>query len=128
MSSYSVSIYRERDEKLFSTVLRVYQQWNGLKLTVIGNQVFLKKDAVQKLRCQCIMCLSTRKQFKSCGATTTFKLLSFWVNALSQWIMCLSTRKQFKSCGVNASCFYQQRSSLKVAVSMHRVFVNKEAV
>ena len=33
--------------------------------------------------------------------------------------------EQFKSCGVDASCFYQQESSLKVAVSMHHVFPNR---
>ena len=49
------------------------------------------------------MCLSSRKQFKSCGVRGT----------------CLSTRKQFKNCGVDASCFCQQKSCLKV--SMHRV-------
>ena len=37
--------------------------------------------------------------------------------------MSLSTRKQF-----NASCFRQGESSLKVAVSMHHVFVNKKVV
>ena len=42
--------------------------------------------------------------------------------------MSLSTRKQFKNCGVNASCFRQGESSLKVAVSMHHVFVNKKVV
>ena len=33
--------------------------------------------------------------------------------------------EQFKSCGGNASCFYQQESSLKVAVSMRHVFPNR---
>ena len=41
--------------------------------------------------------------------------------------MRLSTRKKFKSCGVYASCVCHLGRSLKVAVSMHRVFVNKEA-
>ena len=42
-------------------------------------------------------------------------------------IMCLSLRQQFKSCGIYTSCVCQLGRSLKVAVSMHRVFVNKEA-
>ena len=42
--------------------------------------------------------------------------------------MSLSTRKQSKNCGVNASCFRQGESSLKVVVSMHHVFVNKKVV
>ena len=42
--------------------------------------------------------------------------------------MCLSTRKQFRSCGVNASRVRQQGSSLRVEVSMHHAFVDKEAV
>ena len=33
--------------------------------------------------------------------------------------------EQFKSCGGNASCFYQQESSLKVAVSLRHVFPNR---
>ena len=42
--------------------------------------------------------------------------------------MCLLTRKQFKSCGVDASCVCYKGSISKVAVSMHHVFVKKEAV
>ena len=60
------------------------------------HHVFINEEPGQKLRCQCIMSLSTRKQFKICG--------------------------------VNASCLYQHGSSLKVAVSVHHVFVNKKAV
>ena len=33
--------------------------------------------------------------------------------------------EQFKSWGGNASCFYQQESSLKVTVSMRHVFPNR---
>ena len=36
--------------------------------------------------------------------------------------MCFSTRKQCKSCGAYASCVCQRARSLKVALSMHRVF------
>ena len=65
------------------------------------HQVFVNKKAVQKLWCQCIRPLIARKQFM--------------------------LRKQFKSCGIYTSCVCQLGRSLKVAVSMHRVFVNKEA-
>ena len=75
------------------------------------HQVFVNKKAVQKLWCQCIRPLIARKQFISCG---------FYAS-------CLSLRKQFKSCGIYTSCVCQLGRSLKVAVSMHRVFVNKEA-
>ena len=43
-------------------------------------------------------------------------------------IMRLSTKKEFKSYGFYASCVCQQGSSLKVVVSMHHAFVNKEGV
>ena len=76
------------------------------------HHVFVNKKSVQKLQCQCIMCLLTRKQFKSCG-----------VDAL-----CLLKRKQFKSCGVDASCVCRQAGSLRVVVALHHVFVNKETV
>ena len=59
----------------------------------------------------CIMCLSTKKQFKNCG---------------------LSARKELKICGLFASCFaaccYQRRSGLKFVMPMHHVLFNKEAV
>ena len=61
-----------------------------LKVVVSMHHVFVKKEAFQKLQCQCIMCLLKRKQFKSCGVDAS----------------CLSTSKQFTSCarGVNALC------------------------
>ena len=72
---------------------------------------------------------STGKQFKSCGVNAScifdkevFKKL--WC----QCIMFLLTRKQFKSYGVNASCVWQQGSILKVVLSIHHDFGNKEAV
>ena len=93
------------------------------------------------------MCLSTRKLFKICGVNASYvceqesclkvvvsmhhvfhnkKFKSCGVNASCRW--CLAARKNFKSCGVNALCVCQQESSLKFVVSMHHVFVNKEAV
>ena len=87
-----------------------------------------------------IMFSSTRKQFKSCSVNASClcrqKSCLNGINA-----SCLSTRKQFKSCGVNASCVFQQElkqfksgsvdvlcvcqqgSSLRVAVSVHHVFI-----
>ena len=46
---------------------RVCQQESCLQVVVSVHHVFVNKKAVYKLWCQCIMCLSTRKQFKSCG-------------------------------------------------------------
>ena len=56
------------------------------------------------------------KKFKSCG-----------VNASCLW--CLWQQERIlKVFAVNALCVCQQESSLNVVVSMHHVFVNKEAV
>ena len=73
--------------------------------------------------------LTTRKQFKSCGVNAScifdrevFKKLWY------QCIMCFTTGKHFKSCGVNVSYVWQQGSILKVVLSTHHDFGNKEAV
>ena len=105
-----------------------------------------KKKKVKKLWCQCIMCLTTRKLFTSCGINASYvcqqesclKVVVSMQHVFSnkkavyklwyQCIICLSTRKLFKSCGVNASCVCQQESCLQVVVSMHHMFVNKKAV
>ena len=55
-----------------------------------------------------------KEEFKSC-----------FLHGWKLW--CFSTRKQFKSCS-HASCVCQQRSSLKVVVSMHHMFVTWEEV
>ena len=34
---------------------------------MLMHHVFVNKEIVLKLWCQCILCLSTWKQFKSCG-------------------------------------------------------------
>ena len=54
-------------------------------------------------------CLSTRKQFKSCGVNASY--------VFQQEL------KQFKSGGVDVLCLCQQESSLRVAVSVHHVFI-----
>ena len=97
-------------------------------------------------RCQCIMFLSARKQFKNGGVIASFlcQQLSFLkgVNAscfyrqeccgVTSLCVCQKELKQFKSCGVDASCvcimFLSRRSNLKVVVSMHYVFIIKKAV
>ena len=60
----------------------------------------------------CASCLLTRREFKSSGFYASFFLIS--KKAVLK-LRCLS------------SCVCQLGRSLKVAVSMHRVFVNKEA-
>ena len=54
-------------------------------------------------------CLSTRKQFKSCGVNASY--------VFQQEL------KQFKSGGVDVLCLCQQGSSLRVAESVHHVFI-----
>ena len=75
------------------------------------------------------MCLSLRKQYKSCVVNAS--CVCRRGSSLGVMVQCIthsSARKQFKSWSVNASCVRWQGSSLRVVVSMHHVFVNKEAV
>ena len=51
---------------------RVCQQESCLQVVVSVHYVFVNKKAVYKLWCQCIMCLSTRKLFKSCGVNALY--------------------------------------------------------
>ena len=125
---------------------RVCQQESSLKVVVSTHHEFVNKktvlkvvmslhhvfiSAVLKLWYQCFMCLSTRKQFKSCGANascfyqqeSSLKVVvsmhhvfvnkkavkKLWCHSMT----CLSTRKQFKSCGLNASWVCQQENSFK---------------
>ena len=77
----------------------------------------------------CRMCLSNRKQFKSCGVNASCSSQQEAVKKLRcRCIMFFSSRKQLKSCGVFASFGYHQGSSFKVALSMHRALFSKEAV
>ena len=56
---------------------RVCQQESCLQVVVSVHHVFVNKKAVYKLWCQCIMCLSTRKQFKSCGVNACYCYFNF---------------------------------------------------
>ena len=74
------------------------------------------------------MCLSTGKQFKSCGVNVScFRPQFDSLKVVVSMYHVFSTGKYLKSCGVNASCFCYQESSLKVMVSMHHVFYDREA-
>ena len=91
--------------------------------------VFDNKKEVKKLWCQCIMCLTTRKLFTSCGINASY---------VCQQESCLKVVVPMHHVFSNKKAVYklwyqcivccQQESCLKVVVSMHCVFVNKKAV
>ena len=89
------------------------------------HHVFVNKKAVYKLWCQCTMCMSTRKLFKSCDINAS---------CVCQQESCLKVVVSVHHVFVNKKAVVsmhrvcQQESSLKVVVSMHYVFVNKKAV
>ena len=87
------------------------QQEKSQKVVVSMHQVFINKEAVLKI----VVSASSVCQLG--------RNLNFW----SLCIMCLSRRKQFKNCGV---CIMRlsTRKEFKSCVSMHHVFINKEAV
>ena len=95
--------------------------------------MFVTKEAVSKFWCLHIICLSTRKQFKTCGVCIMYLSTRGQLQVVvSAWRVCQQEDSlqvvQFKRCGVNASCVCQQGSSLQVLVFMHYPFVTKEAV
>ena len=74
----------------------------------------------------CLMCLCLRDT--TFFFSISFQVLFFAGFGLNPPFTSLTTRKQFNNCGFYASCVCQQGSSLKVAMSMHHVFANKEAI
>ena len=74
------------------------------------------------------MCLSTGKQFKSCGVNAScFRPQGSSLKVVVSMHHVFSTGKYLKSYGVNASCVLRQGSILKAVVSMYHIFGNREA-